>query len=427
MNLFFKNIRVINPSQDMDAQVNLWVKDGVILHCSPEDAPIDSDAKVIDGSSLVCAPGFLDMHVHLREPGEEYKETIKSGTDSAANGGFTGVVCMPNTTPTIDDLTVVEYIKSRSKDLLTDVHISAAITKGREGKYLTPMLELADAGVVMFTDDGHAVDSSEVMKRAFDYAATRDLLISQHCEDHALTSGFAMHECHLSFKLGLRGYPSMAEDIIVSRDLMISEHTGNRRYHVQHISTKRSIDLVRQAKAKGLRVTCEATPHHFTLNYQVLSAYNTNHKMNPPLRGDEDLRAVIAGLADGTIDCIATDHAPHALHEKEVEYENAPCGIIGLETAIGLSMTNLVHAGFIDMKTFIEKFTVNPRKIMGMEQVVIEKDAKANLTIFAPNEEWIVDVQRFKTNSLNTPFNGIKLKGKPKYAINNGKCFESAL
>ena len=427
MNILFKNIRVINPVENLDKNVNLFIKDGIIEHCDSDECVVDSSTEIIDGSQLVAAPGFIDIHTHLREPGFEYKETIKSGTDAAANGGFTGVVCMPNTEPTIDDVTVVEYIKNKSKDLLVDVFIAGSISQKREGKVISPMLELDDAGVVMFTDDGHCVESSEMLRRAFDYATTRDLLISEHCEDNSLTKNFAMDECELSIKLGLKGYPKIAEEIIVARDILLAEYCGNRRLHIQHISAKGSVELIRNAKNKGLRVSCEVTPHHLFLSNDLLDSYNTNLKMNPPLRSKEDSNALIEGIKDGTIDCIATDHAPHALHEKEVEFEKAPCGITGLETAIGLVLNGLHHLLNIDLHKIIELLSINPRKILNLKQIEIKKGEKANLTIFAPNEEWIVSSNKFMSISKNMPYENLKLKGRPKFAINNGKIWSSTL
>lgn len=421
MNIYFKNIRIISPSQNLDKIVNLWVKDGVIGHCVESECQIDSNTEIIEGSDLVASPGLFDMHVHLREPGYEYKEDIKSGTNAASNGGFTGVVCMPNTSPDIDDVTVVEYIKSKSKDLLVDVLISGAITKKRGGELLAPMFEMADAGVVMFTDDGDPVKKSDVMRLAFDYAAPKDLLLSQHCEDTDLTKSFAMNESHLSYKLGLKGYPSVAEEITLYRDILLAEYCGNRKYHAQHISSKGAVELIRKAKLKGLRVTSEATPHHFSLNEEHLNSYDSNYKMNPPLRTNDDLDAIITGLNDGTIDCIATDHAPHALHEKHVELENAPHGIVGLETSLGLSLTNLVHKNKFTLNKLIELMSVNPRKLLGLRDIKIESGENANLTIFAPDEEWIVNKLNFKTKSLNMPYDGFVLKGKPKYTINNNQ------
>lgn len=427
MNIYFKNIRVISPEQDLDDVFNLWLKDGLINKLSKQNIDVDSETEIVNAENLVCSPGFYDMHVHFREPGYEYKEDIDTGSESAANGGFTGVCVMPNTNPTIDDITVVNFIKQRAKDLLVDVDISASITQKRGGELLSPMLELNDFGVLYFTDDGTSVMDSEVMKRAFDYAATKDLLLAQHCEDHTLTCDFAMNEGVLSGKLGLKGYPTVAEEIIIARDLRLSEYCGNRRYHIQHISTKGAVYLVKDAKKNGLRVSCEVTPHHFTNTDDDLITYNPNLKMNPPLRSKQDLEAVIAGIQDGTIDCIVTDHAPHATHEKEVEYEKAPYGIIGLETAFGLSMTNLVSNNIISLKKLINMMSVTPRKIMQLPNILIEENELANLTIFDPNEKWIVNSHKFKSKARNTPYNGIELSGKPKYAINNKMIYKCDL
>lgn len=427
MNICFKNIRVIEPIKDIDEKMNLWVKDGVIQELSHDAIQTDSDARIIDGSNLVCAPGLFDMHVHLREPGQEYKEDVASGSNAAANGGFTGICCMPNTEPAIDNITTVSFIKQKAKDLLVDVEISAAITQKREGKLLSPMMELDDYGAVMFTDDGSAVSNSEVMQNAFNYSVAKDLLIAQHCEDHTLTEDFSANEGEVSCRLGLKGYPSVAEEIIVSRDLILSEYSGNRRYHVSHISTAGAVRLVRDAKKRGLRVSCEVTPHHISLTDENLETYHPNYKMNPPLRTEEDIIAILDGLKDDTIECIASDHAPHALHEKDVEFELAPNGILGLETSLAVCLTYLVKTEVITLNQLIEKMSVNPRRILKLSAIKIEKGAKANLTIFSPDEEWIVNEKNFKSKAKNSPYIGAKLFGRPKFAINNGKLFESIL
>jgi len=427
MKILFKNIRIISPEQGIDSNFNLLLKEGIISELTTSSIITDSDTREIDATGMVAAPGLFDMHVHFRQPGQEHKETIQSGTDAAANGGFTGVVCMPNTEPAIDDVTVVDYIKSKSNGLLTDVYISAAITKGRKGEHIAPMLELIEAGVLFFTDDGSAVSRADVMKLAFEYAAPNDFLLSQHCEEHSLTKNFAMNDGPLAYKLGLKGYPHIAEEMIVARDLMLAEYTGNRRYHPQHISTRGTVDLIREAKRKGLRVTSEAAPHHFVLTDNNLSSYDSNFKMNPPLRTQLDVDSIIEGLKDGTIDCIATDHAPHSLHEKHVEIENAPNGIIGLETSLGLSLTYLYHKGHLTLGQIIEKMSCNPRRILGLPKINIEVGNIANLTIFNPDLEWTVNKMRFKSKSHNTPFDNYALKGKPLFAFNNNKLGESNL
>ena len=427
MNILFKEIRTINPAQNLDSILNLWVKDGIIVHCDKSMPTIDSDTEQIDGKDLIASPGLFDMHVHLREPGEEYKEDIETGTNSAANGGFTGVVCMPNTNPTIDHVTVVEYIKNKAKDKLVDVHISAAITQKREGQHITEMLELNDAGVVFFTDDGSSVKSADTLKRAFDYALTKDLLIAQHCEDHSLTEGFSVNESPYSTKLGLKGYPAIAETNTLYRDIETAYYVGNCRYHAMHISTKGAVELIRTAKSKGNRVTAEVTPHHFSMNDEIIGEYNPDAKMNPPLRDKSDVLEILKGLADGTIDCIASDHAPHALHEKDVEFEKAPNGIVGLETSLGLAITNLVHTSILSINQLIEKMSINPRSICKLPTIQIDKGVSANLTIFAPNEEWVVNKSIFKSKSKNTPFEQYKLKGKPKFTINNNQLTKCVL
>jgi len=416
MNICFKGIQIINPAQKLNITTDLWLKDGIIKEMSNNYA-----------KGLTAIPGLFDMHVHFREPGYEYKEDLKSGMNAAANGGFTGVLIMPNTKPPIHDKTVVEYIKSKTKGNLVDVYISGAITQNQDGQHITNMLELNENGVVLFTDDGDSVLNSEVMKRAFEYATPMDLLISQHCEDHSLTQKFDMNESEISIKLGLRGYPSVAEEIILFRDIALAEYCGNRRYHAQHISTKGSVELIRNAKAKGLRVTCEVTPHHIALTDQELTSYDTNYKMNPPLRTQKDVDALIEGLVDGTIDAIATDHAPHSKLEKDVEFDKAPNGIVGLETSFAVCYTNLVATKKLSFERLIELMSINPRKILNLQPIEISKDKPANLTIVDCNEEWIVDSSNFLSKSKNSPFVNKKILGKIRYTINNGKIHQSTL
>ena len=426
MNICFQGIRIINPAQNLDITTNLWLKDGIIKEMSDKCSG-DSKTEIINAKGLTAIPGLFDMHVHFREPGFEYKEDLESGMNAAANGGFTGVLIMPNTKPPIHDKTVVEYIKSKTKGNLVDVFISGTITQNQDGNHLSNMLELNENGVVLFTDDGKSVLNSEVMKRAFEYAAPMDLLISQHCEDHSLTQSFDMNESEISIKLGLRGYPSVAEEIILFRDIALAEYCGNRRYHAQHISTKGSVELVRYAKSKGLRVTCEVTPHHIALTDDELLNYDTNYKMNPPLRKQKDIAAIIEGLMDGTIDAIASDHAPHSQLEKDVEFDKAPNGIVGLETSFAVCFTNLVSTKKISFERLIELMSINPRKILNLQPVDISIDKLANLTIVDCNEEWIVDSNNFMSKSKNSPFVNKKFIGKVRYTINNGKIHQSIL
>lgn len=426
MNICFKNIRLINPTQNIDKVTSLWIKDGIIQAIN-EQFEVDTNTEIIDATGLVASPGFFDMHVHFRDPGFEYKEDIDSGVNSAANGGFTGVVVMPNTNPVIDNKTVISYINTKAKDKLVDVFVSGTLTQNQDGTHLSNMMEMASYGAVLFTDDGKSVMNSDTMRRIFEYSAPSDLLISQHCEEHNLTKGFDMNESDLSIKLGLKGYPSVAEEIILMRDIYLSEFTGNRRYHAQHISTCKSVDIIKDAKKKGQRVSCEVTPHHISLTDDLLATYCTNYKMNPPLRKQSDIDAIIEGLKDGTIDVIATDHAPHSKLEKETEFDKAMNGIVGLETAFGIAYTYLVVPNHLTLNQLIEKMSINARKLLKLSKVVFEEGAKANITIFDPNEEWIVDSTKFLSKSVNTPYNNHKLTGKIKYTINNEKIHFSTL
>jgi dihydroorotase len=363
------------------------------------------------------------MHVHLREPGFEHKETIETGCLSAAYGGFTAVCCMPNTNPAIDDESVVRYIHEKGKTVcegVVDVYPIAAATKGREGKELAPMAELAHAGAVGFTDDGAPISSAEVMRRALEYSSMYGLPIIQHAEESTMTHGGSMNEGVVSTTLGMPGIPPIAEELMIARDLILLRYTPKARYHVAHVSTRDSVEHVRRAKAQKLNVTCEVTPHHFTLTDVIVGSFDTNTKMNPPLRTNDDVQAMKQGLKDGTIDVIATDHAPHTIDEKEVEYTQAPFGIVGLETALGLSIAELVEQGFLTLSQLIEKLSTNPRRICSLPVIKIQEGEMANLTLFDPACEWIVNIQEFKSKSKNSPFDGRKLKGKSVGIINNG-------
>jgi dihydroorotase len=422
-----KNIRLLNPAHGLDARGDLLIVDGVIRSLDGSGAPQGVDER--DASAWVACPGLFDMHVHLREPGGTHKETIESGCASAANGGFTGVCCMPNTTPAIDSPEVVHSILWKARELPVEVVPSAAITKGRKGAELAPIGGLYDAGARIFTDDGDCVESSEIMRRAFEWASMFDgAVLSQHCEDHAMTRGFGMHEGSVSTRLGLPGYPEVAEELIIARDVMIAGYCGDRPYHVSHMSTRGGVEIVRRAKQSGrTNITCEVTPHHFVLTDEAVVEHGTNAKMNPPLRSREHVDAILEGFRDGTIDVIATDHAPHALSEKDVEFLAAPNGIVGLETSLGLSYTHLVETGVISLARLVEVMAINPRRILSLPVPEITAGAPANLTIFAPEEEWTVDVARFRTMSLNTPFNGWTLRGRPVGIVNRGRVVWSGL
>jgi dihydroorotase len=369
------------------------------------------------------------MHVHFREPGYEHKETIETGLQAAANGGFTAVCTMPNTKPVVDHEALVRWIIGQSKALFhgtINIYPIAAVTKGREGKELAPMLELVEAGAVGFSDDGSPVENAEIMRRALEYASMTGYPVIQHAEELSLTKGGVMNEGFVSTSLGMQPIPPIAEEIVIARDLKLSEYTS-APYHVAHVSTKGSVELIRTAKKKNVRVTCEVTPHHFTLTDEIVRSFDTNTKMNPPLRSKEDVEAVKEGLRDGTIDVIATDHAPHSFDEKQVEFLFAPFGIVGLETAIGLALTELFHTKILTLPQLIEKFSVNPRKILHLPAIKISEGETANITIFDPDKEWTVDVEKFKSKSKNSPFHSKKLKGKPIAVFNNDRLTNSTL
>ncbi len=420
MNLILRNIRLNDPSLGLDASgLDLEIRDGIITRIGRS---LKSDGEVHDLAGAVVAPGFFDMHVHLREPGQEHKETIDSGLNAAMAGGFTGVCCMPNTEPPISDPFVVSYIKEKAAGHLADLAICGTMTKDRKGEELAPMAALAQAGVRMISDDGSAVKSAEVMRRVFEYAKMFDLLVTQHCEEHSMTTGAAMNEGRVSTKLGLPGWPSVAEEIIIARDILLAEYVGGVRYHAAHISTKGGVRLIREAKSRGLTVSCEATPHHFSLTDEAVETHGTMAKMCPPLRAQSDVDAIIEGLRDGTIDCIATDHAPHATHDKETDMVSAAMGIIGLETAIALGLTHLVNAGHLTLSQYIERCSVNPRKLLGLPKIQIKEGERANLTIFDPNKKWRFSEKDIHSKSRNTPFIGKEFMGKVFGAINNGKA-----
>ncbi len=427
MQYFFENILVIDPYRGIHEHRNILIEQGMILHSSTEHIEIPQNTVHIEASHLIAAPGFVDMHVHLREPGQEYKETIESGTLAAANGGFTDIVCMPNTLPALDSKINLEYVKNRAKDNIVNVHVCAATTIGREGKQLSPMIDLIDAGAIMFSDDGSCIENAEMMRRAFDYAAPFDALLTQHCEEHSLTKNFVIHEGTVSADLGLKGYPTVAEEIIVSRDIQLAAYCGNRRYHVSHLSTEGSVQLVREAKAKGQRISCEVTPHHFILTDKAVLEYGTHAKMNPPLREQSDIDAILIGLQDGTIDAIATDHAPHAIHEKNCELAIAANGITGIETCIGLAFQFLVNSNLISVDRFVYLLSTGPRNILQIQHPNLEKGESACITIFDKNAEWTVSTNNMKSKSVNTPFDNWKLLGKPAFIFNNNQVYKSEL
>jgi len=421
--ILFTNATVVDPEKLSETQGDVLVEEGKLKQIG-KIAASGFNGKIVDTTGMVLCPGLIDMHVHLREPGREDEETVESGTDAAMAGGFVGVCPMPNTDPAADNAEVIEFLKNCSREFLVDVFPIAAVTKRRAGEELTEMADLVEAGAVAFSDDGDPVSTAEMMRRALEYSRMFDVPVIDHCEDKSLSQNWAMHEGSISTRLGLPGIPRIAEDIIVARDIHVAEFTKGR-LHIAHISTAGAIDLVRYAKKRGVPVTCEVMPHHFTLNHEAILEYDTNAKMSPPLRSPEDVDAVKEGLQDGTIDVLATDHAPHSIEEKEVEFDAAPFGIIGLETALGLVMTQLVEHNILDLPQAIRKMTLGPADILKLERGRFKMGAPASLTIFDPKAEWTVDKRQFKSKSRNTPFHGWKLKGKVFGLYNKGLWWQA--
>jgi dihydroorotase len=421
MQLLLKNGRLVDPPTGRDEETDINIVDGKLE--SIGTGLSSHGAQVIDLKGKIVAPGLMDMHVHLREPGFEYKETIASGVSAAAAGGFTAVCCMPNTNPSIDDASVIRYIQEKARAALgglVDVYVIGAATKERKGEHLSPLAELAEAGAVAFSDDGAPVYDAEVMRRALEYAAMFHKPIIQHAQDLSLSQGAAMNEGFVSTVLGLPGMPGCAEDVMVARDILLSQYAGGE-YHVAHISTANATAMVREAKARGLHVTAEVTPHHIALTDEAVRGFDTNTKMNPPLRAAEDVEALKRALKDGTIDVIASDHAPHSFDEKQVEFQQAPFGIIGLETSVGVVFTELVDRGILTIPEMIKKMSTNPRKILHLPEIRVAEGEEANLTILDPTHEWVVDPGVFKSKSKNTPFGGRRLSGKALAVINHGQ------
>ena len=422
MKILLKNVNIVNPHQKLNEKnVDILLTDGIISKIGKLNKDDIKDAEVYDLSDKIVAPGFFDMHVHLREPGREDEETVITGCNAAANGGFTEIACLPNTEPAIDSAEVVEFIRKQALNHLVDVHVIAAATLGRKGEIISPMAELHEAGAVGFSDDGVSIKTAGILKRALEYSKMFGLPIIEHCEDESLADG-AMNEGINSTMLGLPPIPSIAEDLIVMRDIIVAEYTGGKM-HIAHISTKKAVEMVREAKKKDLKVTSEATSHHFSLGDDAVKTYDTNTKINPPLRTKEDIEEVLKGLKDGTIDCIVSDHAPHALEEKEAEFEKAPNGIIGLETEIGLALSELYHKKILTLEELIEKMSINPRKILNLPVPVIAEGVEANFTILDLNEIWTVDLSRSKSKSKNSPYDKRLLTGRAVAAINNKKMF----
>lgn len=420
--LLIKGGRIIDPGQKIDEVGSLLVAEGKISWQGKGEPP-KTDCEVLDASGLIVCPGLIDLHTHLREPGYEEKETIASGARAAARGGFTTIACMPNTNPPLDSQTAIEYIKTTAEaEAIVRVLPIGCISKGQKGQELTEMGELAAAGVIAFSDDGLPALNSYIMRQALDYSRAFDLPVIDHCEDTTLTEGGQMNEGVVSNKLGLRGIPNAAEDIIVARDLALAQLTSGW-LHIAHVSTAGSVELIRRAKEKGIKVTAEATPHHLTLTEERVIGYDTKAKVNPPLRTEKDIEALIQGLNDNTIDIIATDHAPHTEGDKLCEFAQAPFGISGLETALG-SLMKLVHGKKISLPALIAKLTYEPAKILGDKQGklgTLAVGANADVTVFDTEREWVVDTKDFASKGRNTPLEGEKLKGKVIATIYQGK------
>jgi dihydroorotase len=416
--ILIKNGRVIDPANNIDANLDLLIEDGKIVKIG-ESLNVQA-AEVIDASGLLVTPGLVDMHVHLRDPGLEYKEDIISGTKAAAAGGVTSIACMPNTTPIIDNLAICRYVISKAQEQgSANVFPIGSITKGLKGEILSEMGELKDGGCVAFSDDGLPVASSELMRRALEYADTFDAPIISHAEDLSLVAGGVMNDGPVSTELGLKGIPWVAEDAMTARDILLAEFTGGRM-HMAHVSTKGCVEMVRQAKKRGVRVTCEATPHHFTLTDEAVRGYDTNAKMNPPLRSQADVDAIRAGLADGTIDAIATDHAPHHIDEKNVEFAIAMNGIVGLETMLPLTL-NLVEEGVMDLNRAIALMSCQPSAVLGIDRGTLSQGAVADIAFIDPRLEWELVPEKLHSKSKNTPFGGWMMKGAAVRTLLAGK------
>lgn len=420
MDVLIKSGRVIDPASNLDAVSDILIQEGKIKSLGQRLQSPSSRIPVIDAKNLLVLPGLIDMHVHLRDPGNPEEETIASGTRAAALGGFTSVLCMANTDPPVDNPAMVKYVTSKARlEGAVNVFPVGAVTKGMAGVELTEMGRMLMEGARAFSDDGRPVKSASVMRRALEYARQFDTLIISHCEDLGLSEGGDMNESYTSTILGLHGIPALAEETMVMRDIMLAREFG--RVHIAHVSTARSVELIRKAKAEGVKITCETCPHYFTLTEGEVEGYNTQAKVNPPLRGGKDLEAVVLGLKDGTIDVIATDHAPHHEEEKKVEFGKAANGMVGLETALALVLTELVGTNALSLKKAIEKLTVNPAGILNLKKGTIKAGWDGDLIVIDPNKEWTVDVSKFSSKSKNSPYHGWRVKGSVVYTIVGGK------
>ena len=424
MSVLLRGGRVVDPGQGMDAVLDVLLEDGRIAAVGPR---LDARGGTsIDLGGLVVCPGFLDMHVHLREPGQEWKETIETGTRAAAAGGFTGVACMPNTTPVNDSRSVTQLIVSRAREIgVVPVWPIGCISKGQAGQELAEMGDMAEAGARGFSDDGRPVLSAQLMRRALEYARLFDLPVIDHCEEPSLVDGGVVHEGPVSTRLGLAGWPGVAEDVMIQRDVLLAEYTGGH-VHIAHMSTARGAAIVAEAQRRGVRVTCEVTPHHLVLTDDAASDWNTNAKMNPPLRSEGDRAALLAALRDGTVAAIATDHAPHHEDEKAVEFSHAPFGVVGLETAVSLCLDRLVHGGVVPLARLVELLSSGPARILRLPRPGVAPGGAGDLTVLDLDRMVTVDPDRFRSKSRNTPFAGWRLRGAPVMTICAGEVVHDA-
>ncbi|HJT64879.1 MAG TPA: dihydroorotase [Pyrinomonadaceae bacterium] len=421
MKLLIANGYVIDPAQQINAGRNVLVEEGRVAGLLSRSEPAPEDVHVIDATGLIVAPGFIDLHTHLREPGQEYKETIATGAAAAVAGGWTSICAMPNTDPVNDNPAVTRFIIDQAQTAkLANVFPIGAITKASNGKELAEMGEMKKAGIVAVSDDGRPVPTAGMMRRALEYARGFDLPVVDHCQDPSLSAGGVMHEGRWSLILGLRGMPAAAEEVDAVRDCLLARLTG-ARVHIAHVSTRGALEAVRQAKNAGLPVSCEVTPHHWTLTDEAVFDYDTNTKMSPPLRSRDHVDAILAAMKDGTIDAIATDHAPHHSDEKGLEFDQAPFGITGLETAVGLAF-DLVHQGLIDLERVVEMCSTNPARIFGLtDRGSLKQGAHGDITILDPQFNWVFDVNRSKSKSRNTPFHGREMQGAAVATIVGGR------
>ena len=423
MKLLIRGGTIVDPGQGLKKKAHLLIEKGKVAGLGRIQGR--KSWKIVDASKWIVAPGFVDMHVHLREPGREDKETILTGSRAAAAGGFTSIMCMPNTQPVNDSEAMTRFVLERAREAgLVNVFPAGAITKGSLGQELAEIGEMVKAGAVAITDDGNPVENNQLMRRALEYAKIFDIPVVDHCEDKSLAAGGCINESPVSTRLGLQGMSGVAEELQVARDIMLSRITGGR-VHIAHLSTRESLMCVRQAKRQGLSVSCEVAPHHFTLTDADIKDYDTHFKMSPPLRTREDVNTILKGLADGSVDCIATDHAPHTRLEKEVTFDEAARGVIGMETAIPLAWETLVRSELVSVSRLVELFSVNPNRILRLGRGTLREGEIADVTLIDPEREITIDVSKFKSKGRNCPFEGWTLHGVPVMTVVGGRIVHS--